>query len=239
MEPIQIIIFVIILVLVIYLLIYIFKDKHTLQGLQNGQTTSTIAYASLATNGSSVPSANFTYSMWFYINDWNYRYGEEKVLFVRRNDAVACPNVFLTPEDNNLIISMSSGSGVIPIPNICLISNIPIQSWVNLLISVYSTSMDVYINGKLVKTLLLHGPVNVTAVQNENIYITPAGKGGLSGFDGWTSKFQYYPTSTNPQQAWNIYTKGYGNLSNLLGLGTYQLQVSVLENGSTQGSFTI
>ena len=89
---------------------------------------------------------------------------------------------------------------------------------------------DVVIDGKLVKTCLLPGTANVN--NNSDVYVTPQG-----GFDGWTSKFQYYPNSLNPQEVWNIYSKGYG------GQGwfnnTYSLQVSLLENGAQQSSFTI
>ena len=114
----------------------------------------------------------------------------------------------------------------------CGISNIPIQKWVNLIISVYGRTMDLYIDGKLVRTCLLPGVASVN--NNANIYVTPKG-----GFDGWTSKIQYYPDSLNPQDAWNIYIKGYsGNfLSNLF--GSYQVEISLIENGTTQNSVTI
>lgn len=92
--------------------------------------------------------------------------------------------------------------------------------------------MDLYLDGKLVRTCLLPGVASVN--NNANIYVTPKG-----GFDGWTSKIQYYPDSLNPQDAWNIYIKGYsGNfLSNLF--GSYQVEISLIENGTTQNSVTI
>jgi len=90
--------------------------------------------------------------------------------------------------------------------------------------------MDIYIDGKLVRTCLLPGIANVN--NNSNIYVTPAG-----GFDGWTAKFQYYPDSLNPQQAYNIYTQGYSNF--LSSLSAYQIQLSLVENGQTQSSITI
>jgi hypothetical protein len=111
------------------------------------------------------------------------------------------------------------------------VSNVPIQKWVNLVVSVYGRSMDVYIDGKLVRTCLLPGVASVN--NNSNIYVTPNG-----GFDGWTSKIQYYPNSINPQEAWNIYSQGYSSgLSNLF--GSYQIQVALVENGTTQSSVTI
>jgi hypothetical protein len=114
----------------------------------------------------------------------------------------------------------------------CNIKNIPIQQWVNLIISVYGRTLDTYINGKLVRTCLLPGVANVN--QNSNVYVTPRG-----GFEGSTSNFSYYPNALNPEQAWNIYEDGYtgGILSNLT--GSYQLNISVLQNGTEEASLTI
>ena len=58
------------------------------------------------------------------------------------------------------------------------------------------------------------------------------------GFDGWTSKFQYFPSPLNPQEAWNIYSAGYASpYANIF--GSYQVQVSLLENGNAQSTVTI
>lgn len=114
----------------------------------------------------------------------------------------------------------------------CSVANVPVQKWVNLVISVYGRFMDIYIDGKLVRTCLLPGIANVN--NNSNVYVTPAG-----GFNGWTSKFQYYPNSLNPQEAYNIYTRGYGGNLFTNFLNAYQVQIALLENGTTQGSITI
>ena len=91
--------------------------------------------------------------------------------------------------------------------------------------------MDLYLDGKLVRTCLLPG---VPQISNTDVQITPSG-----GFNGWTSKFQYFPSSLNPQDAWNIYIQGYGGnmFSNLI--KSYQVQFSILENGVTYSSVTI
>ena len=86
-----------------------------------------------------------------------------------------------------------------------------------------------YLDGKLVKTQILTGTAEVSS---NNVYLTPDG-----GFDGWTSKFLYFEKPMNPQQAWNIYTDGpTGWMSNL---STYQIQLSLIENGTPQSSVTI
>jgi len=254
MSPFSIVIIIVILVLVFMFLKYIMSDPYTLQGLKSGNTSYIIPASDLATNGTDVPSSNFAYSVWFYVNDWNYRYGKPKVIFGRMGSKSAdgegsidgisglnpCPAVVLGAIENNIAISLAcypgineqttsttSGDSVI---HTCGVSNVPIQKWVNLIISIYGRTLDVYIDGKLVRTCLLPGIASVN--NNADIYVTPAG-----GFDGWTSKLQYYPNSLNPQDAWNIYTRGYSSFGSMF--GDYELQVSLVENGETQSSFTI
>lgn len=253
MSPLSIVITVVIIVLIFMLLKYIFTDPYTLQNIQDGRTTSTISASSLATNGSNVPSSNFAYSVWFYINDWNYRYGEPKVIFGRMgaksgsNEGSVpgisgldpCPAVVLGAVENNISVSLGCYPGADQEPttpggntivHTCTVANVPIQKWVNLVVSVYGRTMDLYIDGKLVRTCLLPGVASIN--NNANIYVTPAG-----GFNGWTSNLQYYPNSLNPQEVWNIYSKGYANWSSMF--NTYQIQVSLVENGTTQSSVTI
>jgi len=262
MGVLGIIISILVVVLIIMFFIHVFRNPYKLSSLQNGQNSATIKANSLATNGSNIPSSNFAYSIWFYVNDFNYRYGEPKVIFGRMgtpsnassgsstssnssiqgvNGLDPCPAVVLGAVENNLDISLGCYPGINQTPttpggstvvHTCNVANVPIQRWVNLIISVYGRSLDVYIDGKLVKTCLLPGVANIN--NSSDVYITPAG-----GFDGWTSKFEYYPNSLNPQQAYNIYTKGYGGNMFTNFLNGYQVQISLVENGTTQSSVTI
>jgi len=75
MSALSIVFTIVVIVFILMLLRYLFSDPYTLQNIQDGKTASTISASSLATNGTDVPSSNFAYSVWFYINDWNYRYG--------------------------------------------------------------------------------------------------------------------------------------------------------------------
>ena len=256
MSPLTIVITIIVLVLIIMLIRYIFNDQNTLQNLQNGQTASTIDATSLATNGSSVPASNFAYSIWFYVNDWNYRYGEPKVIFGRMgatsnsttqtssvpgvNGLDPCPAVVLGAIENNLAITLGCYPGVNEEPttpggntvtHTCGVANIPIQKWVNLVLSVYGRTMDIYIDGKLVRTCVLPGVAKIDT--NAPIYVTPNG-----GFSGWTAKFQYWSDSCDPQKAWNIYEAGYGAsmLSSIF--GKYSVKVSLMDGNTEDSSFS-
>lgn len=246
------------ILIVLYIVIsYIVQDTNKLTDIQNGQTMTKIDASSLVKNSTSSNASNFTYSIWFYVEDWNYRYGEPKVLFgrmgaVSQNDSGSvagisgrdpCPAVVFGPVENNIFVSLGvfPGADVVPttgesssaaVIHTCSVSNFPIQKWVNLLISVYGRTLDIYIDGKLVRTCVLPGVAKVN--QDAPVYVTPRG-----GFSGWTSKFQYFPNSTDPQQAYNIYAQGYGAswLSQLF--GQYQIQISLLKNGEETSSISI
>lgn len=242
MEPKNIILFVVIIILLIIVIGYIAKDVNTLTGLTEATTMQKIEAIDLDTNNSN--SSNFTYSIWFYIDDWNYNYGKPKVIFGRMTTGTEkkepCPSVVLGATQNNIAVSLAVYPGKDSIPeddsnfivHTCAVANIPIQKWVNLFISVYGRTLDIYIDGKLVRTCVLPG----TAVIDSNapVYITPYG-----GFSGWTSNFQYWSDASDPQKAWNIYKKGYG--SSMLGgiFGKYTIKISLMEGDTEDQSVSI
>lgn len=235
------IIFIIIVVVLLYIIIgYIMKDVNTLSGLISAKTMQKIEPSSLATSSSSTSSSNFSYSVWFYIDDWNYRYGEPKIIFGRMTTGTGekepCPSVVLAPTQNDIIISLAVYPGLDETPvdgtnyiiHSCAIANVPIQRWVNLLVSAYGRTLDLYVDGKLVRTCVLPGVAKIDA--SAPIYVTPKG-----GFSGWTAKFQYWNDSCDPQKAWNIYSSGYG--ASMLGslFSKYSFKFSVME-GDTENS---
>jgi hypothetical protein len=254
MEIQTILLIIVVLVLLYAVMRYIMSDINTLTGMSSGTTMQTIDANTLAQSTSGANSSNFTYSIWFYIDNWNYRYGEPKVLYGRMgasstsNDIGTkdpCPAVVLGAIENNLAVSLACYPGADSPPSddiidpttgaiihTCAVANVPIQKWVNLLISAYGRTLDIYLDGKLVQTCVLPGVAKIN--QDAPVYVTPQG-----GFSGWTSKFQYFANSTDPQTAWNIYEQGYGKsmLSNIF--GKYQIKVAFMEGSTEDSSFTI
>ena len=234
MEVKNIILFIVIIILLIIVIHYIMKDVNTLTGLISGQTMQKIEASKLSSSTTGGNSSNFTYSIWFFIDDWNYRYGEPKIIFGRMTSGSGkkepCPSVTLGPDQNNIVVSLSVYPGLDEEPedgtnyivHNCGISNVPIQKWCNLLISVYGRTLDIYLDGKLVRTCVLPGVAKIDSTTP--VYVTP-----LGGFSGWTSRFQYWPDSTDPQKAWNIYKGGYGG--SWLGsiFGKYTIKVALME----------
>jgi hypothetical protein len=243
MEVISILVFVIIIVLIIIVIGYIRSDINTLTGLLSAKNTTKIEPVDLAKSTSAGSSSNFTYSIWFFIDDWNYRYGEPKIIFGRMTTGTGekepCPSVVLDPTQNNITISVAVYPGLDEAPadgnnyivHNCSIANVPIQKWVNLCMSTYGRTLDLYIDGKLVKTVVLPGVAKIDS--NASVYITPMG-----GFSGWTANFQYWSDASDPQQVWNVYKKGYGGslLGNLF--GKYTIKLSILSGDSEGSSFS-
>lgn len=222
----QFILMIILFVFIVYLLSWLFNGPTSLSNYADAKTELTILPSSLPSNDGGL---NYTYSIWIFIDDWSYRYGSEKIIFCRGNKKVM-PAVVLDAIENNLIVKMAM-AGTDDLFK-CVVPDIPIQKWTNVVVTLNNRSLDTYINGKLVKTCILSAPgyVDPTA----SVYLTP-----LSGFSGFTSRFNYWNDTVNPQQAWNIYQSGPGGnlLSNFL--NQYKFQLSFLKGSNVQASITI
>lgn len=205
-------------------------------------------------------SSNYTYSIWLYVNDWNYKYGQKKVVF-ERIDTLGnpMPSMELDSFENNLIINIScynsgsasdssgsstgaspvtaSGGTITPVTNNkkiqkCKIRNIPIQRWTNVIISTYGRTLDVYLDGKLVRTCILDGVPDTNPKLDTSV--TPNG-----GFSGYTSSLTFKNTSSNPSQAYSIYKKGNGVTPINSFFNKYKLRFSLLSNNNVTGSMEI
>ena len=233
MEPTTIIMMVVIFVLM-YMMYYYYISKNSMlmSGITSGKQTTIIDASKIDMGSSSTGVVNFTYAVWFNINDWNDNYGSIKPLFQKVNGTDYTINTYFAANQNDLIIKVLH-SGVSPNnTTTCTIKNVPIQKWVHLLISVYGKSLDTYINGKLVNTCILNGVPLVD--KGGAINITP----GI-GFNGWTAQFQYWADATDPQKAWNIYKKGNGNtiFSNMF--GNYGLKIALMSDGEEANTISI
>jgi hypothetical protein len=222
------------LVLLYFILNWYYGTSSQLTKMFNAQQQQRILAATIPTNNN---SSNYTYSTWFYVNDWNYRFGEPKVLLARSDsDNNPGPSIVFGAMENDITVSVTCyptgpNNGEKHLVHQCSITNFPIQKWVNLLVSLYGRTLDIYIDGKLVRTCVLPGVAKIN--NNADIIVTPGG-----GFSGMTSNFKYWSDSKNPQEAYEIYKDGAGT-SSLDIFNKYKLKVSFLEDNTEKGSFSI
>jgi hypothetical protein len=236
------IILVALVILIIILLINYSSKSSQLSNNQDGTVVKIISASDL--NESSTSSTNYAYSVWFYVDDWTYKYGREKVILSRIDkDGKTSPKISLGAFQNNLEVAVntypdgsaakSTGTGAMVAQTYnCNVNNVPIQSWVNAIVSINGRTLDVYLDGKLVKTCVMPGVAKPST--NSPVIITPEG-----GFSGYTSNIEYFPNPLNPQEAWNVYKKGFGGsiLGNLF--NKYRLRISFYSDNTEKSSFEI
>ena len=145
-----IILIVVIIILLFWLISSYIINKNVLTTLTNASIQQTIAASSLAS--SNTPgNSNFAYSIWFYINNWNTRYGYPKILFGRMLETTSTPDpdtgisgkfpapiVVLGAISNDIDVSLtlysfchSSSVSNNYIQDTCSIINILIDHWFN------------------------------------------------------------------------------------------------------------
>ena len=232
---------------VVYAIWYLFlKKAKLLSNCRSG--TKQLVISSNKLHGNSHTN-NYAYSIWFYVSDWSYRLSESKDLLIRGGAAgTANPRITLAPYENNLTISVNTfpthggkqglGQGA-PHPlgaaptqaHTCAVNNFPLQRWVNLIVSLNNRTMDVYLDGKLVRTCILPAPAKIDP--DAPVILTPGG-----GFKGWTSNTQYFASPLNPQEAFNIYAAG-PKCGGMSLFDKYKLRVTYLVNNQPEGSVTI
>ena len=154
-------------------------------------------------------------------------------------------NIVLDKYENNLFIDIEcfpdrvSDNGK-TIYTRYKIPNIPVQKWNNLTLSVDARTLDVYLDGKLRNSFIMHGLY-------KNVYDPPIKKNiylgnvstNNSGFEGFITRVRYIGDSINPQDAYNIYKEGI-NASLVQSLfNKYSLKVSFLEYKTEKASFQI
>ena len=222
-----------VLLFIVYLIVnWYFKKTKKLISMSSGTIAHSISADDLPEN---TQAGNYTYSMWFYVHDWNKKYGQPKTILQRGDDGDESLKVSLGETENNITVKIKH-FGVDDTKDgyhETTVQNIPLQKWVNLTISTFGKSLDIYLNGKLYKTSVLPNPPKPD-IEGTPVIITPDG-----GFSGWTTNFLYTPSPTNPQQAYNIYKKGYGGsmLGNLF--NKYRLRVQVLSDNEVTGGFEL
>jgi len=228
-------------VLLLYLVyVYFFSSSNTANLVSYHDATQ-----ALTISASSLPSgatANYTFSIWFFVNEWNYRYGEEKVIYQRADpNGDPAPKVSLDKTTNTLNVSLatyptsSSSSTVVPAGkiNICGIESVPIQKWTNFIMTLNNRALDLYLDGKLVKTCVLPGVPKLNP--SSNIDVCPQG-----GFSGFISNFSYIANAVNPSQAYDIYKQGYGGGSALGNFfNKYRVKIAFVEENKEVNSFEL
>ena len=213
------------------------------------KTTTTVSGFSDASKQLVVPGqkSNANYSVWIYVDAWKNsaaanQYKKNILTRTRTSDGSTIP-VYLLHLDNatndlHLRIALS-GTGATTYQT-CTIKNIKLQKWVNITMSIYGNTVDLYLDGKLVKTCVLTAmPIAIT---DTNLYV--GGSIGVSGSTdgdlvGYISNVLYKNDYFTPEDAWDIYSAGYGGAGMFDFANRYKLNFSITKENQTVGQISL
>lgn len=148
----------------------------------------------------------FTWSLWVFIEDLEYKQGMIKHIFHKGNDNIGddganapnnAPGLYLAENTNELVVMMNTFNKV---QEEITIDDIPLNKWLNVIIRCEGRNLDVYINGTIVKRHVLSG---VPKQNYGDVYMSMNG-----GFSGFTSNLWYYDYALGLRSINNIVKDG-------------------------------
>ena len=206
-----------------------------------------VVVPSSKTESNSTGNNNYGYSVWLYIDAWKTNgtsIVNKNILTRTTSDNVPLFQLHLHNTQNDLMLEMSNNSA----DKLCEIRNVQLQKWINITMSVYGNTVDLYLDGKLVRTCIMTSmPASLSSgdqlyigggytIDTKPPYAITATLGDLQGF---ISNVVYNPDYFSPEEAWNIYSAGYSGAGMFNFLHSYKLNFSITNNNQTLGQFSI
>jgi len=93
-----------------------------------------------------------------------------------------------------------SAYAIYPNTDVCVAKMIPLQKWVNIIVSVYNQNVDIYVDGQLTSSCILK---RFPDISGDDVKITPD-----DGFSGMISRVKFTNSAMTTQQARQIYYDG-------------------------------
>lgn len=127
------------------------------------KTTIPAANAPIGANGT------FGLQFWMFLSDWDYNFSKEKTVVKRIATGTSTdvsPWITLHPTDNSLQVKIAiypnTASGTAATSSTgdsftCSVENVPLQRWFAVAVTVFQRNVDIYIDGRLVKSCVLPG----------------------------------------------------------------------------------
>lgn len=209
----------IIVAVLIYVLYLYFSDDSTklfeYQDLQKSAVD--VKQKDIGTNES------YAYGFWIYINSYN---NERQILLQREDSSTTSLEVYLPGSTPTLMVNIPDKDGSAESnEEIAVTNNFPIQKWVHVVVSKEGKIVDVYIDGKLVKSHML-----------ANLGNRPSGDLKSSAFPAFMARLKIWKHALNPQTVYDEYMKGNGQSGMITGYG---VDVSVLRDNIEQTKFSL
>ena len=198
-------------------------SPYLIDGITDASTAQKFSAYQIQPSSDSSYGTEFTYSFWMFIKDSNFssssscsdnntpllhvfhkgsydyiptgsQSGSTKSVYY---PLLQTPGVWLYPNTNKLNIRFNTYENVVETADI---GNIPLNMWVNIIIILIGSSVDVYVNGNLKKRTKLSG---VPKINYGDFYTTNWG-----GYQGYLSRLRYFNYAIQPFLVDQIFNMG-------------------------------
>lgn len=210
----------IILILVLYVLYRFLYDKQTTISSQQylQDSVADVKFSDL----SNPSSSRYSYSIWIYVNSLK---GDTKIFEI--DDGAGNYHFYLeATTDGSLKYLLRDDGDVKKI----ITPNLPLQKWVCVIISVDDNVIDLYLDGKLVKSQKSDGKT-IKPTEASIIKYAPS--------DIYIAEHKRVPNPTDPQTAWDTYMAGNGGSYISNSFASYGANLILTKDQIEQKKFTL
>ena len=147
----------------------------------------------------------FTWSIWLFIKDLGEDFNKYQHIFHKGNDNINLsgkdeslgfqagdnmmginfpnngPGLYIKPNSNDLLLLMNTHNNIL---EQITIPDMPLNKWINVIIRCKNTTIDIYVNGTIIKR---HTCSGVPRQNYGNVYVAMNG-----GFSGYISDLKYF-----------------------------------------------
>ena len=172
-------------------------------------------------------TTRYAYGIWMYVNTWNNN--NTKPIFSRPGQI----SVYLDNTTPTLYcdISQNCTNNITPTTKMNITQNFPIQKWTYVTVNVDNRFVDMYLDGKLVKSIQMNC-TQTTPPKDELMFL-----GGQQANDILVSSFHRWSIPLSPQDVWNEYLKGNWQNNNMM--SNYGVKMVVMKDKIEQTSVSL
>lgn len=193
------------------------SSPHLIQGMVDGRTTviipqdpSVVGSKPIERSVNARSGMEFTWSVWLYVENLEYLHNQYRHIFHKGEANIQtatetrglnfpsnAPGLYIEPNTNSLCVIMNTQE---VINKEIVIPDFPLHKWFNVMIRCRNVTVDVYINGTVVKSVDLD---SVPRQNYGNVYVAMNG-----GFDGYLSNLFYYSYALSTGEIQNLVRRG-------------------------------
>jgi hypothetical protein len=216
-------IIIILAVILVILLWYVYTIYNSTPSVASNIDLSTTGLSITGDKIKGGTSATYAIGCWLYVKSMPTA-NVDIVNYVVSTAENPKNNIFSLNLGNTptLIAKVASGTTTTTPVSVTITNNLPIQTWVHVVVSVSSTYIDTYLNGKLVQSTPFANPFTSTNYPADNkngpTFVSNTCPVIITGLSRWNAPL-------DPQTVWSYYAQGNGNaMQQMLG-SDYHLNV--------------